>query len=88
MKVLRIGQFSQSPVLAVIQHFNLLPDYEIEITNELYLLKFNFVKILNMTKHVNNKQIIESNLALKKLIPKKFRNKYIEKLYNVAPKKD
>ena len=33
MKVLRIGQFSQSPVLAVIQHLNLLPDYEIEITN-------------------------------------------------------
>jgi hypothetical protein len=33
MKLLRIGQFSQSPVLAVIQHFNLLPDYQIEITN-------------------------------------------------------
>jgi ABC-type nitrate/sulfonate/bicarbonate transport system substrate-binding protein len=33
MKALRIGQFSQSPVLAVIQHFNLLPDYQIEITN-------------------------------------------------------
>ena len=33
MQVIRIGQFSQSPVLAVIQHFNLLPEYEIEITN-------------------------------------------------------
>jgi hypothetical protein len=33
MKTLKIGQFSQSPVLLAIQHFNLLPDYELEISN-------------------------------------------------------
>jgi len=30
---IRVGQFSQSPVLAAIKHLNFLPDYEIEITN-------------------------------------------------------
>ena len=33
MKTLRIGQFSQSPVLLAIQHFNLLPEYQLEISN-------------------------------------------------------
>lgn len=33
MQTLRIGQFSQSPVLLAIQHFNLLPEYQLEISN-------------------------------------------------------
>ena len=33
MKTLRIGQFSQSPVLLAIKHFNLLPEYQLEISN-------------------------------------------------------
>lgn len=33
MQTLRIGQFSQSPVLLAIQHLNLLPEYQLEISN-------------------------------------------------------
>jgi hypothetical protein len=33
VQTLRIGQFSQSPVLLAIQHFNLLPEYQLEISN-------------------------------------------------------
>lgn len=33
MKTLKIGQFSQSPVLLAIAHFQLLPEYNLEISN-------------------------------------------------------